>query len=457
MSLSSISIKRPVLATVFSLVILIFGLIGMTYLGIREFPSVDPPLITVSTSYPGANSDVIETQITEPLEQSINGIPGIRTLTSVSRQGGSNITVEFELTVDMETAANDVRDKVSQATRMLPRDVDPPTVSKADADASPIIFVAIKSDKRSLLELSEIAELTFKEQLQTISGVSGIWIWGQKRYAMRLWIDPAKLAGYGLTPLDVRNAISRENIELPSGSIEGNTTELTIRTLGLMSTPEEFNNLIIKQSGDQVVRVRDIGRAELGPEDLRGIMKMNGVPMVGCVIIPQPGANHIDIVDEVYTRLDYIKKDLPDDVKIEIGFDNTEYIRSSIKEVKNTIYLAFSLVVIIIFFFLRNWRTTLIPIIVIPVSLIGSFFIMYLAGFTINVLTLLAIVLAIGLVVDDAIIMMENIYVKIENGMSPYDAGIKGSEEIFFAIISTTITLIAVFFPIVFLEGQLSR
>jgi len=457
MSLSSTSINRPVLATVFSLLILIFGIIGMTYLGIREFPSVDPPLITVSTSYPGANSDVIETQITEPLEQSINGIPGIRTLTSVSRQGGSNITVEFELTVDMETAANDVRDKVSQATRMLPRDVDPPTVSKADADASPIIFLAIKSDKRSLLELSEIAELTFKEQLQTISGVSAIMIWGQKRYAMRLWIDPAKLAGYGLTPIDVRNAISRENIELPSGRIEGTTTELTIRTLGLMSTPEEFNNLIIKQSGDQVVRVRDIGRAELGPEDIRGIMKMNGIPMVGNVIIPQPGANHIEIVDEVYRRLEYIKKDLPDDVKVEIGFDNTEYIRSSIKEVKNTIFIAFSLVLIIIFFFLRNWRTTLIPIIVIPVSLIGSFFVMYLAGFSINVLTLLAIVLAIGLVVDDAIVMMENIYVKIEKGMTPHEAGIKGSQEIFFAIISTTITLIAVFFPIVFLEGMTGR
>lgn len=457
MSLSSTSIKRPVLATVFSLIILLFGFMGMTYLGVREFPSVDPPLITVSTSYPGANSDVIETQITEPLEQSINGIPGIRTLTSVSRQGGSNITVEFELSVDMETAANDVRDKVSQATRMLPRDVDPPIVSKADADASPIMFVAIKSDKRSLLELSEIAELTFKEQLQTISGVSAIMIWGQKRYAMRLWIDPAKLAGYQLTPIDVRNAITRENIELPSGRIEGNTTELTIRTLGLMSTPEEFNNLIIKQSGDQLVRVRDIGRAELGPEDLRGIMKMNGIPMVGNVIIPQPGANHIDIVDEVYRRLEYIKKDLPEDVKIEIGFDNTQYIRSSIKEVKNTIFIAFSLVLIIIFFFLRNWRTTLIPIIVIPVSLIGSFFIMYLAGFTINVLTLLAVVLAIGLVVDDAIVMMENIYVKIEGGMSPLDAGLKGSQEIFFAIISTTITLVAVFFPIVFLEGMTGR
>ena len=457
MSLASTSIKRPVLATVFSLVILIFGIIGLTYLGVREFPSVDPAIITVSTTYPGANSDVIETQITEPLEQSINGIPGIRTLTSVSRQGGSNITVEFELSVDLETAANDVRDKVSQAQRMLPRDVDPPIVSKADADASPIIFIAIKSAKRSLLELSELAELTFKEQLQTIPGVSAINIWGQKRYAMRLWLDPAKLAGYGMTPLDVRNAIGRENVELPSGSVEGNTTELTIRTLGLMTTPAEFNNLIIKQSGDQVVRVSDIGRAELGPEDLRGILKMNGIPMVGDVIIPQPGANHIEIVDEVYRRLEYIKKDLPDDVEVEVGFDNTQYIRSSIKEVMETIMLAFGLVVIIIFVFLRDWRTTLIPIIVIPVSLIGAFFIMYIAGFTINVLTLLAIVLAIGLVVDDAIVMMENIYVKIENGMDPLEAGFKGSNEIFFAIIATTITLIAVFFPIVFLEGMTGR
>jgi len=457
MSLSSTSIERPVLATVFSLVILLFGAIGMTYLGVREFPSVDPPLISVSTSYPGANSDVVETQITEPLEQSINGIPGIRTLTSTSSQGQSRISVEFELTVDLETAANDVRDKVSQAQRFLPRDCDPPTVSKADADASPIMFIAVKSPKRSLLELSEIAELTFKEQLQTISGVSSIMIWGEKRYAMRIWLDPSKLAGYQMTPLDVRNAILRENIELPAGSIEGNTTELTIRALGLMTTPAEFNNLILKQVGDQSIRVRDIGRAEVGPEDLRGIMKMNGIPMVGTVIVPQPGANHIDIVDDVYERLDYIKKDLPDDVEIEVGFDNTDYIRTSIKEVKNTIYLAFFLVVIIIFVFLRDWRTTILPVLVIPVSLIGSFFIMYLAGFTINVLTLLAIVLSIGLVVDDAIVMMENIYVKIEQGMSPREAGIKGANEIFFAIIATTITLIAVFFPIVFLEGMTGR
>ncbi len=457
MSLSSISIQRPVLATVFVIVIVLFGLIGMTYLGVREFPSVDPPIISVSTSYPGANSDVIETQITEPLEQAINAVPGIRSLTSTSRQGNSRITVEFELSVDMETAANDVRDKVAQAQRRLPRDVDPPIVSKADADSSPIMFVTVESETRSLLELSEIAELTLAEQLQTISGVSGIHIWGQKRYAMRLWLDPAKLAGYGLTPMDVRNTLQRENVELPSGRIEGNTVELTIRTLGLMSTPEEFNNMIISDADGQIVRFRDVGRAELGPEDLRGIVRRDGVPLVGNAIVPQPGSNHIDIVDEVYRRLAMIERDIPDDVTINIGFDNTDYIRSSIREVRNTIFIAFTLVVIIIFLFLRDWRTTIIPVLVIPVSLIGSFFIMYLAGFSINVLTLLAIVLAIGLVVDDAIVMMENIYVKIEKGMTPVQAGLAGAKEIFFAIIATTITLVAVFFPIVFLEGMTGR
>jgi multidrug efflux pump len=457
MSLSSISINRPVLSTVFAIVILLFGMVGLTFLGIREFPSVDPPIISVSTSYPGANSDVIETQITEPLEQSINGIQGIRSLTSISRQGGSDITVEFELSVDMETAANDTRDKVSQAMRMLPRDCDPPVVAKADADANPILQLTIESDKRSLLELSEIAELTFKEQLQTIAGVSAVNIFGQKRYAMRLWLDPVKLAGYEMTPLDVRNAIARENVELPSGNIEGNTTQLTIRTLGLMSTPKEFDDLILKQTGDKIVRFKDIGRAELGPEDIRGILKRDGVPMVSDVIIPQPGSNQIDIVDEVYRRLEYIKKDLPEDIKVKIAFDNTQYIRNSISEVKDTIYIAFALVVIIIYFFLRSWRATLIPILVIPVSLIGSFFIMYLAGYSINVLTLLAIVLAIGIVVDDAIVVMENIYVKVENGLPPVKAAQEGSKEIYFAIISTTITLIAVFFPIVFLQGITGR
>ncbi|HLP71703.1 MAG TPA: efflux RND transporter permease subunit [Bacteroidales bacterium] len=457
MSISSTSINRPVLATVFAIVILLFGFVGLKFLGVREFPSVDPAIISVRTSYPGANSDVIETQITEPLEQQINGIPGVRSLTSSSRQGSSDVTVEFELSVDLETAANDVRDKVSQAQRFLPRDCDPPVVAKMDADATPILYLTVESAKRSLLELSEVADLTIKEQLQTISGVSAINIFGEKRYAMRLYMDPIKLAGYQLTPLDVRNAILRENVELPSGSIEGTNTELTIRTLGLMSTPKQFNDLIVKQTGDQIVRFMDIGRAELGPEDIRGILKNNGVPMVMVVAIPQPGSNHIDIVDEVFRRLEFMKRDLPEDVKIKVNYDNTEYIRSSIKEVQDTIYFAFTLVVIIIYFFLRSWRATLIPILVIPVSLVGSFFIMYLAGFTINVLTLLAIVLAIGIVVDDAIVVMENIYVKVESGMSPVQAALAGSKEIYFAIISTTITLISVFFPIVFLQGITGR
>ena len=274
MNISELSIRRPVLSTVLTLIILLFGFIGYNYLGVREYPSVDNPIISVSCSYPGANADVIENQITEPLEQNINGIPGIRSLSSVSQQGSSRITVEFELSVDLETAANDVRDKVSRAQRYLPDDCDPPTVSKADADATPILMVAIQSDKRSLLELSEIADLTVKEQLQTISDVSSVSIWGEKRYSMRLWLDPVKMAGYGVTPMDVKNAIDRENVELPSGSIEGNTTELTIRTLGLMHTAEEFNNIIVKQNGSRIIRFRDIGTADIEAQDLKSYMKM---------------------------------------------------------------------------------------------------------------------------------------------------------------------------------------
>ena len=457
MNISELSIRRPVLATVLTIIILLFGFIGYNYLGVREYPSVDNPIISVSCSYPGANADVIENQITEPLEQNINGIPGIRSLSSVSQQGQSRITVEFELSVDLETAANDVRDKVSRAQRYLPRDCDPPTVSKADADAMPILMVALQSDKRSLLELSEIADLTVKEQLQTISDVSSVSIWGEKRYSMRLWLDPVKMAGYGITPIDVKNAVDNENVELPSGSIEGNTTELTIRTLGLMHTADEFNDLIIKEENNRIVRFSDIGRAELGPADIKSYMKMNGVPMVGVVVIPQPGANHIEIADAVYQRMEQMKKDLPEDVHYNYGFDNTKFIRASINEVKSTVYEAFVLVIIIIFLFLRDWRVTLVPCIVIPVSLIGAFFVMYLAGFSINVLSMLAIVLSVGLVVDDAIVMTENIYIRIEKGMSPKEAGIEGAKEIFFAVISTTITLVAVFFPIVFMDGMTGR
>ena len=391
------------------------------------------------------------------MEQNINGIPGIRSLTSVSQQGQSRITVEFELSVDLETAANDVRDKVSRAQRYLPRDCDPPTVSKADADASPILMVALQSEKRSLLELSEIADLTVKEQLQTISDVSSVSIWGEKKYSMRLWLDPIKMAGYGITPMDVKNAVDNENVELPSGSIEGNTIELNIRTMGLMNTAKMFDDLIVKHEGNQIIRFSDIGRAELGAADIKSYMKMNGVPMVGVVVVPQPGANHINIADAVYERMEQMKKDLPDDVHYSYGFDNTKFIRASINEVKQTVYEAFVLVIIIIFLFLRDWRVTLVPCIVIPVSLVGSFFIMYLFGFSINVLTMLAVVLAVGLVVDDAIVMTENIYIRIEQGMNPKKAGIEGAKEIFFAVISTTVTLVAVFFPIVFMEGTTGR
>ncbi|MBQ4525315.1 MAG: efflux RND transporter permease subunit, partial [Bacteroidaceae bacterium] len=457
MNISELSIRRPVLSTVMTLVILLFGLIGYNTLGVREYPSVDNPIISVSCSYPGANADVIENQITEPLEQNINGIPGIRSLTSVSSQGSSRITVEFELSVDLETAANDVRDKVSRAQRFLPRDCDPPTVSKADADAMPILMVAIQSDKRSLLEISEIADLTVKEQLQTIPDVSSVSIWGEKRYSMRLWLDPIKMSGYGLTPMDVKNAVDRENVELPSGSIEGNTTELSIRTLGLMHTAQEFNDLIIKEDEGRIIRFSDIGRAEVEARDIKSYMKMNGVPMVGVVVIPQPGANHIEIADAVYERMKTMEKDLPEDIKYTYGFDNTKFIRASIAEVEETVYVAFLLVMVIIFLFLRDWRVTLVPCLVIPVSLIGSFFIMYVLGFSINVLSMLAVVLAVGLVVDDAIVMTENIYIRIERGMNPMEAGIEGSKEIFFAVISTTITLLAVFFPIVFMEGMTGR
>jgi multidrug efflux pump len=426
-------------------------------LPVREYPNVDNPIITVRVNYPGANAEVIENQITEPLEQNINGIPGIRSLTSQSSQGSCRITVEFELDVDLETAANDVRDKVSRAQRYLPRDVDPPTVSKADADASPIMQITVQSPIRSLLEISEIAELTVKEQLQTISNVSAVDIWGENRYAMRLWLDPMKMAAYGVTPLEVKNALDKENIELPAGSVEGDLIELSIRTLGLMKTPEEFNNLILKEEDKRIVRFKDIGFAEIDTENRKNILRRNGVPMVNVVVVPQPGSNQVEISDNVYERLKTMQKDLPDDVKLDVVYDSTKFVRASIKEVQDTIVIAFLLVVFIIFVFLREWRVTMIPTVVIPISLVGAFFVMFIAGFSINVLSMLAVVLSVGLVVDDAIVVTENIYRKIEQGMEPRQAAIEGSKEIFFAIISTTITLVSVFFPIVFMQGMSGR
>jgi multidrug efflux pump len=458
MSLSSTSIKRPVLTIVLSIVILLFGAVGFSYLGVREFPAVDPPTITVRTSYTGANADVIESQITEPLEESINGIDGIRTITSQSAQGVSTITVEFNLDADLEAAANDVRDRVSRAVRQLPEDLTaPPVVTKSDANSDPIIAVLVSSDTRNPLELTDFGNRVLKEQLQTIPGVSEVRIWGEKKFSMRLRLDPVKLAAYKVTPIDVQSALQRENVELPSGKIAGNNAELTVRTFGRMTKQEEYDNLIIKEADGKAVRLRDIGTAELGAENEETNLKGLGIPMIGVAVSPQPGANYIAIAEEFYKRLDHIKKDIPPDITVTPTLDTTKFIKKSIVEVEETIFIAFALVVLIVFLFLRDWRSTLIPVIAIPISLIGTFFIMYLAGFSINVLTLLGIVLATGLVVDDAIVVLENIYSKVEAGEDVMEASFKGSNEIFFAIISTTITLAAVFLPIIFLEGFTGR
>ena len=458
MSLSEISIKRPVLSMVMSIIIVLFGIIGFYYLGIRDYPSVDPPVITVSTSYTGANSDVIISQITEPLEESINGIDGVKTITSTSSDGRSTITVEFDLSVDLETAANDVRDRVSRAQRNLPPDTNPPIVSKSDANAQPILSLTVQSNQRTLLELSEIGNNLFKERFQTITGVSNVNIWGEKKYSMKLIMSPTKMSSMRINPVDVRNALMNANVELPSGRIEGDDTELTIRTIGRIETVEQFNNLIIKENNGAIIRFKDVGYAELRPENERSLLRGNGaIPMIGIAITPQPGANYVSIAEEFYKRLEVIKKELPADLQLGIALDTTKGIKKAISEVEETILIAFGLVVLVIFLFLRNWRSTLIPVVAIPISLVSSFFIMYLSGFSINILTLLGIVLATGLVVDDAIVVLENIYQKIEQGMKPREAAFKGSEEIFFAIVSTTVTLVAVFLPIMFLQGLTGR
>ena len=458
MSLSTISIKRPVLTIVLNLTIVLFGLIGYSFLGVREFPSIDPAQISVRTDYAGANSDIIESQITEPLEKAINSIDGIKNITSSSVQGTSTITVEFNLNKDLETAANDVRDKVALAARNLPKDIDsPPVVSKADANGDAIISMTVQSDSRSPLELSDYAENVIGQRLETIPGVSGIQIWGQKKYAMRLWIDPIKLSSYGCTVSDVKTALNQQNIELPSGKLTGNNTELTVKTVGNLSTAEEFNNIIIKTDGDKIVRFSDIGAANLGPEVVETRMSQSGLPLVGVAIIPLPGANYLDISKEFYKKFEVLKRELPKDIKLNIAIDNTVFVKKSVIEVAETLGISLFLVILIIYLFFRDWAIAFRPLIDIPVSLIATFFIMWLFGFSINVLTLLAVVLATGLVVDDGIVVTENIFKKVEAGMSPIEAAIKGSNEIFFAVISISITLAAVFLPVIFLEGFVGR
>ncbi|MBL7763196.1 MAG: efflux RND transporter permease subunit, partial [Chitinophagaceae bacterium] len=454
MNISELSLRRPVLAIVMNIIIVVFGIIGFKFLGVRDYPAIDPPNVNVRTSYAGANADIIETQITEPLEKSINGIAGIRNITSSSSNGTSSINVEFDLGIDLEAAANDVRDKVSQAQRSLPPDLEaPPVVSKADASSDAILSMTVQSNTRNQLQITEYANNVLVERLQTIPGVSGIQIWGEKRYAMRIWIDPAKLSAYSLTPGDVQAALMRENVELPSGKISGNATELTVRTFGRLNTEEEFNNLIIKNVAGADVRVKDIGEAVLGPENEETILKGNSIPMIALAVVPQPGSNYVAISDEFYKRLNQIKKDVPDDIKINIALDQTKFIKKSISEVEETLIIAIVLVILIIYLFFRDWLIAIRPLIDIPVSLIGAFFIMYLMGYTINVLSLLAIVLATGLVVDDGIVVTENIYKKMEKGMNKWQAAVEGSKEIYFAVIATSITLAVVFLPIIFLQG----
>ncbi len=454
MNISELSLRRPVLAIVMNVIIVVFGIIGFRFLGIRDYPAIDPPNISVSTSYAGANADIIETQITEPLEEAINGIAGIKNITSSSSNGTSRINVEFELGVDLEAAANDVRDKVSRAQRNLPPDLEaPPVVSKADASSDAILSMTVQSHTRNQLQITEYANNVLLERLQTIPGVSGIQIWGEKRYAMRIWIDPAKLSGFGITAGDVQDALLRENVELPSGKLSGNATELTVRTFGRLNTEEDFENVIIRNVNGADVKIKDIGDVVLGPENEETILKESGIPMIALAIVPQPGSNYVEISDEFYRRLDQIKKDVPEDIKINIALDQTRFIKKSIAEVEETLIIAIVLVILIIYLFFRDWLIALRPLIDIPVSLIGAFFIMYLMGYTINVLSLLAIVLATGLVVDDGIVVTENIYKKMERGMGKWQAAREGSKEIYFAVIATSITLAVVFLPIIFLQG----
>lgn len=454
MNISELSLRRPVMATVISIALVLFGYVGYTFLSLREFPAIDPPIVTVRTNYTGANAEIVESQITEPLEKAINGVPGIRTISSQSLSGASTITVEFELGVNMDAAANDVRDKVSQAQRNLPQDLDaPPSTQKSDANSDPIIILAVQSKSRSMLDLSSFASNVLVEKLQTIPEVSAINVFGERRYAMRLWIKPDKLTAYNLTMREVQLALNRENIELPAGKVAGSNTELNIRAMGRLSTEDDFRQLILREDANGIVRLADVAEVFLGPEFEENSFRLNGAVNCALAILPQPGSNYIEIADEFYKRLDEIKKNSAEDLELTVVIDVTKNIRRSLVEVQETLLISFGLVVLVILFFFRSFLVAFRPLIDIPVSLIATFFVMYIMGFSINVLTLLGIVLATGLVVDDGIVVTENIFRKLEQGLPIKQAALEGSREIFFAVISTSLTLAVVFLPVIFLEG----
>lgn len=457
MKLSEISIKRPVLASMMSLLLVLFGIVGIMRLPVRELPDIDPPIVNVQTVYPGASAQVIETQVTEPLEDALTSVEGIKKMTSENREQISSITIEFDLSEDVDVAAQDVRDRVSRVRGRLPNDIEEPIVSKQDADARPSIWVALFSEAYSTLELTTMAENLFKDRLQTVPGVSSVILGGSKRFAIRIRLDSQKMAARGVTVLDVDRALAEQSVELPSGRVESFQREMAIETRGQLKTPEEYNAMVITRVGDDLVRLKDIGFAEVGAEDERSIARYNGKPALGIGVIKQSKANIIEVAKGVKVELERIRPLLPEGVNTRIPYDESIFIEKSIKEVWITLGLAFALVVFVIFIFLHNVRATLIPSVTIPISIIATFGVLYFFGYSINIVTMLAFVLAIGLVVDDAIVVLENIHRHIEEGMSPMKAAYQGMGEIGFAVIATTVALVAVFLPMAFQTSDTGR
>ena len=457
MKISDLSIKRPVLASVMSLTILLFGIISFTRLPVREYPDIDPPIISVLPFYRSASPSVVETEITNILEEQFATLEGVKTLTSSSQEQGSVITIEFELNRDVDEAANDVRDRVSRIRGQLPREVDDPVISKVDANAQAIVWLALSSDRHSGLELSDIADRVLKERIQRLPGVGSVIIGGERRYAMRIWLNPLRMAAFNLTTQDVEAAIRRENAEIPGGRVEGAEREFAVRTRGELNTPEEFANIIVSQNEGDRVRLGDVADVQVGAEDERSLARFNGRPAVGLGIVKQSKASTVDVADVVRATLDELRASMPEGIQLDVAFDSSIFIKDSINEVAETILIAMVLVILVVLAFLKSFRATLIPTVAIPISIIGAFVSAFFFGFTINILTLLALVLAIGLVVDDAIVVLENIYRHMEMGKDRWQAALDGTREIGFAVLATTISLVAVFVPVAFLTGSVGR